>query len=216
MFKDLVLLNTDGNGDVFYRGEDALNQRRYRNENNVEDFEYNCCGYAFETYNWITVYPTYDLMLFLEDTYFEEQEEEDIAVRTFKTDDEFTEVSTNINRIINSSLSIFKDKKFASLVRERIYDVPNFLFPYVIKIIIDNLMATFKDVRRIKDFSELQEDEYGIAMATSSFDYHFAKYEDGIISHKMGGRAIEVVESLDDAFEKYPSKRFFFAKKKAV
>lgn len=113
MFKDLVLLNTDGNGDVFYRGEDALNQKRFRNENNVEDFEYNCCGYAFGTYNWITVYPTYDLMLFLEDVYFEE--EEDIAVRTFKTDDEFTEVSDNINRIINSSLNIYRDKNFAFL-----------------------------------------------------------------------------------------------------
>ena len=213
---DLVLLNREGNGEIFYRGEDALNQRRYRNENNVEDFEYNCCGYAFETYNWITIYPTYDLMLVLEDTYVEEQEEENLAFRTFQTEDEFTEVSTNIHRIINSLLSIYKDKRFASLVRERIYNNPDFLFPYVIKIIIDNLMATFKDVRRIKDFSELQEDEYGVAMATSLFDYHFAKYEDGIISHKMGGQAIEVVESLDDAFKKYPSKRFFFAKKKAV
>lgn len=215
MFKDLVLLNKDGKGDIFYKGEDALNKKRYRNENNVDEFDYNCCGYAFETYNWIAVYPTYDLMLFLEDVYFEEKEES-VSERTFKTKDEYTEITTNVRKVINDLLDVYKNDEFAMVAKEKIYEEPNFLFPYAIKIIIDNLVSTFKDVRRIKDFSELDEDEYGIAMATSSFDYHFAKYEDGILSHKMGCQSIEVVESLDDAFKGYPSKRFFFAKKKSA
>ena len=79
------------------------------------------------------------------------------------------------------------------------------------------MLKTFPDLRRIKNFNELKDDEYGIVYATGGDDFHFGKCEDGIYSHKIGHLWAEKAETEDDIFGyRYNSKRFRFAMKKGA
>lgn len=63
------------------------------------------------------------------------------------------------------------------------------------------MLHSFPWLRLVDSFDELDEDEYGVAFAIGNGDFHFCRYDDGIYSHKMGGCAIEEVESYEKAFE---------------
>ena len=92
-----------------------------------------------------------------------------------------------------------------------------FEYPLLIKLAIERMLKTFPDLRRIKNFNELKDDEYGIVYAAGGGDFHFGKYENGVYSHKMGDLSAEEVETEDDIFGyRYDSKRFRFAMKKGV
>lgn len=85
----------------------------------------------------------------------------------------------------------------------------------LMKLAIERMLAMFPDLRRIKSFNELKDDEYGIVYAAGGGDFHFGRYEDGVWSHKRGKSSIEEVDCEDDVFGKrYNSKRFYFAMKK--
>lgn len=85
----------------------------------------------------------------------------------------------------------------------------------LMKLAIKRMLAMFPDLRRIKSFDELKDDEYGIAYAAGGDDFHFGRYEDGVWTHKRAKSRIEEVGCEDDVFGKeYNSKRFYFAMKK--
>ena len=76
-------------------------------------------------------------------------------------------------------------------------------------------MPCSPDLRRIKSFDELKDDEYGIVYAAGGDDFHFGRYEDGVWTHKRAKSRIEEVDCEDDVFGKrYNSKRFYFVMKK--
>lgn len=85
----------------------------------------------------------------------------------------------------------------------------------LMKLAIERMLAMFPDLRRIKSFDELEDDEYGIVYAAGGGDFHFGRYEDGVWTHKMGKLCIQEVDYEDDVFgERYDSERFRFAMKK--
>lgn len=96
-------------------------------------------------------------------------------------------------------------------------DCLTFEHPLLIKLAIERMLKAFPDLRRIKNFNELKDDEYGIVYAAGGGDFHFGKYENGIYSHKMGNLSVKEVKTEDDIFgHRYDSKRFRFAMKKGV
>ena len=96
------------------------------------------------------------------------------------------------------------------------YDYTN---KYVIQLMIKRILDNFKDVRIIRDLSELCTDEYGIIMRTAVQDFHFVKYDSktDIFSHKMGCAKPEnltIKEVFSPAWaEEYDSDMVIFAKK---
>lgn len=85
----------------------------------------------------------------------------------------------------------------------------------LMKLAIERMLAMFPDLRRIKSFNELEDDEYGIVYAAGGRDFHFGRYEDEVWTHKKGGLRIEEVNCEDDVFgSRYDSKRFYFAMKR--
>ena len=123
-----------------------------------------------------------------------EEKPEDVA-REFGSDDE--EISKSI-----------ADASYAA-----IYDNP-----YMMQLVVKRLLSLFDGLRLIKDFSEVKEDEYGIVYATNSLDFHFGRYDNGILSHKTGSEPPCVVDDIEKIFETdeelYDSERYFFAMKK--
>ena len=85
----------------------------------------------------------------------------------------------------------------------------------LMKLAIERMLSMFPDLRRIKSFDELKDDEYGIVYAAGGGDFHFGRYEDEVWTHKRSKSRIEEVDCEDDVFGKrYNSKRFCFAMKK--
>ena len=63
----------------------------------------------------------------------------------------------------------------------------------LMKLAIKRMLAMFPDLRRIKSFDELKDDEYGIVYAAGGDDFHFGRYEDGVWTHKRAKSRIEEV-----------------------
>lgn len=231
------------NGETYSSLEDGFNINKKRNEENTKIKEYNCFGYAFETYNWgypIQTWEFIDTLYYMVDNYYdsvdceEEQKTEDEFIRdtlnhfssNFNTDsieeledflrndcnDIFIEID---NLRYNKKLRKEKDSIKLYNISKDIYSFSGKYHPFTAKIAIDHILKNFKDVRRIKNFNELETDEYGIVMGFSGNDFHFVKYQDGIISHKLGGNEIEMTTSIEEALGKYnKNKPVYFAKKK--
>jgi hypothetical protein len=76
------------------------------------------------------------------------------------------------------------------------------------------LIDVHRKIRRINDLSELQENEYGVLFRGGCDDFHFIKYEDGVFSHKMGGRKVEILD-ISEEWEidwlGYTSETYYFA-----
>lgn len=96
------------------------------------------------------------------------------------------------------------------------YDYTN---KYVIQLMIKRILDNFKDVRVIKDLSELCTNEYGIIMRTAVQDFHFVKYDNKthIFSHKMGCAKPEQLNAKEvfcySWEDEYDSDMVIFAKK---
>lgn len=96
------------------------------------------------------------------------------------------------------------------------YDYTN---KYVIQLMTKRILDNFKDVRVIKDLSELCTNEYGIIMRTAVQDFHFVKYDNKthIFSHKMGcakPEQLNIKEVFCDSWkDEYDSDMVIFAKK---
>lgn len=73
---------------------------------------------------------------------------------------------------------------------------------YVKEICIRKMLSAFPDLRRVDNFDELGEDEYGISFSVNAEDFHFVKYENGVYSHKRG--TCDVIYLADDGDEDFP------------
>lgn len=108
----------------------------------------------------------------------------------------------------------YDNRKLCKKIQDAL-DNGDYDFPILIKLAIERMLTTFPDLRRIKSFDELKDDEYGIVYAAGGGDFHFGKYEDEVWTHKKGNLEIQEVKCEDEVFGyRYDSKRFYFAMKK--
>lgn len=77
-----------------------------------------------------------------------------------------------------------------------------------------NRLETTFPIRRINSLEELKENEYCIAFAGGDEDFHFARIDDGVITHKVGDLEVEIAECLEDCFVYYNSEIILYAKEK--
>ena len=88
----------------------------------------------------------------------------------------------------------------------------------MIELVVRRLLANFKGLRVISDFSEVEKDEYGIVYVCNNTDFHFGRYDNGILSHKTGAEPPRIVCDIQEIYsteeEDYGSGRIFFAMKK--
>lgn len=230
------------NGETYSNLEDGFNVNKKRNEENLDIKEYNCFGYAFETYNWgypIQTWEFIDSLYFMVESYYdrvdyedEEETEEEFVKNTLNCfssnlaidniDDLENFLQNDCNDIFEETEAFRYNKRIGKVDNMRQYDITKDIYsfngtyhPFTAKVAIDHILKNFTDVRRIKSFDELEPDEYGIVMGFSGKDFHFVKYQDGLISHKTGGKEIEITSTLEEALGKYnKNKPIYFAKKK--
>lgn len=185
---------------------DALNSERTRNDN-TEDFDdYNCFGYALGTYNWGVPYITY--------SYIEELEADNVINKNDVVEYEI-QMAEEIMNISKEVFNVELEYEAAAHISDTIM-YGNFADTFALEIAKRHMLSTFKDLREIKSFDELKENEYGIVYAACSHDFHYAKYipEEKYYMHKMGHLEPEIVFREKDIFgERYRSKRLYFAKK---
>ena len=203
------------------KSHDPLNRRRTRNDKTVKLGDFNCGGYALETYNWflpnlcsalveeLAWNQWYDEQCFDEneelepEEYYEYQDFKDELIEAEYQDfyDDFC---------LNSKVEISEET-----LKNIYYDWED--SPSALKYAVEAILSTFSDVRQIKDFSELKEDEYGIAYAIGGGDFHFVKYDQltDVYTHKQGYWPVESIKDCDEAFlPRYDSERIYFAKKR--
>lgn len=170
---------------------DIFNHQNTRTEEEIKNSPgcYNCMSYAFGAYEWL-----------------------------LPIDSGYDEAGEIVEELIGYGCLNGDTHDFSDAFYERIYEALRYgLYNYdiLMKLAIERMLRSFPDLRRIKDFSELQDDEYGIVYAAGNGDFHFGRYEDGVWSHKMGSYPIEAVNNEDEVFGiRYNSKRFRFAMKK--
>lgn len=148
--------------------KDELNFKRRRNIKNVDQYDYNCGGYALETFNWYCPYDT--------------DEQDDLYFGFLKDLDEDICASETAQLMVNHFQG---------------------------------------DLRIIKSFDELQDNEYGIIYKTGGDDFHYVKRtKTGRFYHKPGKgkiRRMPAKEALSDVWETrfscYSSKSIYLAKK---
>lgn len=212
----------DKNGKVCCFSENPYNLNGERNKDNTRLWAYNCAGYALNTFNWVSLYPDFEFRDYIQgirdfdDNWIEQVEtaEEEIYCSEHRDEIDLDEILDDVDDCMDRAVENLDNDDYRIKVYNNIFGWNCYRYNLAVKLSIEHLLGAFDDLRRIHSFDELKEDEYGIAMAMSQIDYHFVKYEDGVISHKRGGLEIEIAETLDDAFGEYDSKRFFFAKKK--
>ena len=185
---------------------DALNSERIRDDTTEEFDDYNCFGFALGTYNWGVPYITHSYLDELKESNiiknsdiveYELQMVEEIAViakERFHVDLEYDTIATICDVIMNG----------------------DFADTFALEIAKRHMLSTFKDLRLIGSFDELEKDEYGIVYAGGNFDFHYAKYipSEKCYIHKMGRLEPEIIFNEEDVFgERYCSKRLYFAKK---
>lgn len=201
-------------GDFITLMTDPQNLHKCRNTNNTSEFEYNCMAYAFNTYNWII---PIIVDCFFEDSYDNmcEYDEDGNMI-------EEPEIFYSEDEIYHAKEELYKqildlggdDEDF-----EDIYYDCHLSNEIAIKIVINNLLNTFKGLRQIESLSEVKDDEYGIIYAAGRSDFHFCKYDPITKSffHKQGHCDVDEVESYEDAFdERYDSEKIFFAMKGTI
>lgn len=162
----------------------------------IDSGDYNCMGFAMLTFTWMHPLFTHcDFESLCDDCREDEADEcQDLAM-------------------FNIELNCY-DELEEEDERNDIYYDHNFSNKIAMKLAIENMLAHFKDLRRVDSFDKLKEGEYGIAYATGFYDFHFVTYfpKYGYFS-KNGRREIEKVDTLEDGFgERYDSERILFAR----
>lgn len=192
---------------------DALNSDNYRNDDTQDTDEYNCFGYALETYNWGTPLPTFhDLKDALECDYISKAEYNKIC----------STIAKEMHQILKEQNADSLPKKafnllFKTIMWDRYNDT------VALELAKRHMLSTFPNLRELKAGTrkemddQLEANEYIIAFAATAHDFHFAKREKGDFwSHKIGRLDIEDgIANIKDIFgDRYPSKIFYFAKKR--
>lgn len=98
-------------------------------------------------------------------------------------------------------------------IADALYD-RDYSYPILMDLAIKRMLEAFNGkLRRINDINEATEDEVVVVYRGGDGDFHFAKIEDGVISHKMGNCLIETADDLEDCFsDRYCSDNVFFAR----
>lgn len=190
-------------GEVICTEDDALNQSNYRNVNNIDYKDYNCGGWALNTFEWLV--PFLSCGNIDDFSYYAETHDSEWIdnLHDFFRDEENCESSKNeVNDEIEKHNGNIEEQYYAHWDNETI-----------INLSIQHLLSAFKDLRLINSLDELEDNEYGIVFGTNYDDFHFARILDGVITAKCGGCEIEEYYNIESAMINYPYGRTYFARK---
>lgn len=212
--------------------EDICNLTRKRNADNVNSIAFNCGGYALETFNWFL--PIKNEGAVAEDAEakwltangFEDNWEYYDNLDYFGEDDELE----NYKRLKEKEgaemiVSLLSEIEIPQNVTEEeaknyaldLYHNHDYHSEIALRIAALNMLKGFPNMREINDWTELNEDEYGIAYRGGTDDFHFVKFDqkNNIYTHKMGWMNIETISNLEEGFSPdYNSRTVYFAKKR--
>lgn len=205
------------NGDVISYMDDPLNKTNYRNINNTYREDFNCGGWALNTFNWLCPFVTHASMSSLtnledeaNDYDNEEHEYDDYEILTMNENRFFTDVNDYEKRLNN----------YLNECHEYGGDDTTFYEPQWDDTTIGmlskmHLLAAFPDMREVNSFDELNDDEYGIVFATRDDDFHFIRYFDGVITGKCGGLGVHSYDSIEEGLDYlgYTQNKTYFARK---
>ena len=212
--RDGYIATNDYNGNVmkFCDMKDVDEQRTY-----------NCGGYALGLNTWFIPVPTdtFVTMNFLSDKEWKsweerwdmEQEAEDVSNAYFE--ESFSQIlpflqktfkDTNIDELYDDYRDIYYDSYYNNSIG--------------LALCIEFMLKGMGDkLRRIKDWTELKNNEYGIVFAVSDDDFHYVKYDqlNNTYSHKYGSCSIETLKDYESGFpQEYNSERIFLAMKREM
>ena len=183
------------NGDVISYMDDPLNKTNYRNTNNTYNEDFNCGGWALNTFNWLCPFVTHASMCGLADLEDEtddcDDECDDDEVLAMNENRFFTDVNDYEKRLNNYLNECHEYGGDDGIFYDTQWD--NTIVAMLSKM---HLLAAFPDMREVNSFDELNDDEYGIAFATRDDDFHFIRYFDGVITGKCGGLGIHEYDSI--------------------
>lgn len=201
--------------------EDNLNTSYCRNLMTEELLDFNCAGYALETFTWFCPLACQTDIIakkVIEDGY----DIRDIDIYDLDPISYKFEINHELKKIykdakkINQVYHLKRTKdEIEDEVKAHFYENDSYNSELILYICVQNMLDFFPDLRLINNTKEIEDDEYGIVFAIGNGDFHFAKIDNGIISHKPGGGTIRQVSKIEDAFSKrYYSEKIYFAKKK--
>ena len=202
------------NGDVISYMDDPLNKTNYRNTNNTYNEDFNCGGWALNTFNWLCPFVTHASMCGLADLEDEaddcDDECDDDEVLAMNENRFFTDVNDYEKRLNNYLNECHEYGGDDGIFYGTQWD--NTIVAMLSKM---HLLAAFPDMREVSSFDELNDDEYGIAFATRDDDFHFIRYFDGVITGKCGGLGIHEYDSIEDGLDclGYTQNKTYFARK---
>ena len=202
------------NGDVISYMDDPLNKTNYRNTNNTYNEDFNCGGWALNTFNWLCPFVNYASMSGLTDLEDEaddcDDECDDDEVLAMNENRFFTDVNDYEKRLNNYLNECHEYGGDDGIFYGTQWD--NTIVAMLSKM---HLLAAFPNMREVNSFDELNDDEYGIAFATRDDDFHFIRYFDGVITGKCGGLGIYEYDSIEEALDYlgYTQNKTYFARK---
>lgn len=202
------------NGNVISYMDDPLNKTNYRNTNNTYNEDFNCGGWALNTFNWLCPFVTHASMCGLADLEDEaddcDDECDDDEVLAMNENRFFTDVNDYEKRLNNYLNECHEYGGDDGIFYGTQWD--NTIVAMLSKM---HLLAAFPDMREVNSFDELNDDEYGIAFATRDDDFHFIRYFDGVITGKCGGLGIHEYDSIEDGLDclGYTQNKTYFARK---
>lgn len=198
------------NGDVISYMDDPLNKTNYRNTNNTYNEDFNCGGWALNTFNWLCPFVTHTSMCGLADLEDEADDCDDDEVLAMNENRFFTDVNDYEKRLNNYLNECHEYGGDDGIFYGTQWD--NTIVAMLSKM---HLLAAFPDMREVNSFDELNDDEYGIAFATRDDDFHFIRYFDGVITGKCGGLGIHEYDSIEDGLDclGYTQNKTYFARK---
>lgn len=212
-----VLTATNCIADVY----DPLNLEGVRSFQYTDQEDYNCMGFAFQTFSWMHPRVDASFIEYLDEErscdHVDEKYEDDDDDLEFYTEDEISSIESEaIQDLIdyNRELREFPNEDVL------LYEVFDWHYGYCSKVslaaCVGNILNNFSNVRQIKSFDELGEGEYGVAFACRDSDFHFGVYVPTLKTycHKMGWSRAQTASGLDEIFSSgYDSERFYFAVK---
>ena len=213
---------------------DAFNLMKERSADSEFTSNYNCGGYALETYNWFLPFfngSAFSAYMWQQVCEYNGWDYDYDCLENGTTEGEviFSDYEDEIIQLLakeilaNPQDEDEEDEDYAYDLAAEFFWSGDFNHPAAVAVAIKLMIQNF-NLRPIECFDDLNEDEYGIAFATQTGggDFHFFKYRDGIFSHKMGNCYVEefdVPPTLDNisnlfAGMGYDSNVHLFAKKK--
>lgn len=195
------------NGLVVEDVYDGLNIYDTRSYDDTDYDNYNCCGFAFQTFSWVHPILTEGAAEQYADCEGDWSLEDGDAEERIDNGDNFPfEVEeTELNNL---------EDEFGKEYLEDNYHNWDYSDPVVISVMIQHLLRAFPGIRVIKNEEELLPDEYAVYMSGCYYDFHFCVYDPVTHGyyHKRGCWPPEETASPAEAFGlKYYGKVTCFA-----